>query len=119
MNIIILNIDTVASHRLKYVFEDIDFKCMDKAGLRIDLQGGCVDNAIDRMEQKIIKSGKMNKAQITRYLKPYKERFIKQAIKDGMIENCHYDEYGSYYVDSCLLDDVYTLYYKLGFRLKN
>ena len=102
MNIIILNIDTVASHRLKYVFEDIDFKCMDKAGLRIDLQGGCVDNAIDRMEQKIIKSGKMNKVQITRYLKPYKERCIKQAIKDETIENRHYDEYGSYYVDSCL-----------------
>ena len=102
MNIIILNIDTVASHRLQYVFEDIDFKCMDKAGLRIDLHGGCVDNAINRMEQKIIKSGKMNKAQITHYLKPYKERCIKQAIKDGMIENRHYDEYGSYYVDGCL-----------------
>ncbi len=102
MNIIILNIDTVASHRLQYVFEDIDFKCMDKAGLRLDLQGVCFDGAIYRMEQKIIKSGKMNKAQITHYLRPYKERCIKQAIKDGMIENRHYDEYGSYYVDGCL-----------------
>ena len=64
MNIIILNIDTVASHRLQYVFEDIDFKCMDKAGLRIDLHGGCVDNAINRMEQKIIKSGRMEKLKI-------------------------------------------------------
>lgn len=36
-----------------------------------------------------------------------------------MIESCHYDKYSSYYVDGCLLDDVYTLYYKLGFRLKN
>ena len=98
MNIIILNIDTVASHRLQYVFEDIDFKCMDKAGLRLDLQGVCFDGAIYRMEQKIIKSGKMNKAQITHYLKPYKERCIKQAIKDETIENRHYDEYGSYYV---------------------
>ena len=44
----------------------------DKAVLHIDLQGGCFDNAINRMKQKIIKSGKMNKAQITHYLKPYK-----------------------------------------------
>ena len=43
----------------------------DKAVLLIDLQGGCFDNAINRMKQKIIKSGKMNKAQITHYLKPY------------------------------------------------
>ena len=49
----------------------------DKAVLHIDLQGGCFDNAINRMKQKIIKSGKMNKAQITHYLKPYKERCIK------------------------------------------
>jgi len=89
-------------HTLSYKLDDIDLDCMGKAGLRLDLQGGCFHNAIDRMEQKIIKSGKMNRKQLTRYLNPYKERCIKQAIKDGMIENRHYDEYGSYYVDGCL-----------------
>ena len=89
-------------HTLSYKLDDIDLDCMEKAGLRLDLQGGCFHNAIDRMEQKIIKSGKMNRKQLTRYLNPYKERCIKQAIKDGMIENRHYDEYGSYYVDGCL-----------------
>ena len=110
---------TASPHRLIYSETDLDRECLYKAGLRIDLRGVCMQDAVDRMEQKIIKSGKMNKAQITHYLKPYKERCIKQAIKDETIENRHYDEYGSYYVDSCLLDDVYTLYYKLGFRLKN
>ena len=89
-------------HTLSYKLDDIDLDCMGKAGLRLDLQGGCFHNAIDRMEQKIIKSGKMSRKQLTRYLNPYKERCIKQAIKDGMIENRHYDEYGSYYVDGCL-----------------
>ncbi len=89
-------------HTLSYKLDDIDLDCMGKAGLRLDLQGGCFHNAIDRMEQKIIKSGKMNRKQLTCYLNPYKERCIKQAIKDGMIENRHYDEYGSYYVDGCL-----------------
>lgn len=89
-------------HTLLYELDDIDLDCIERAGLRIDLQGVCFDRAIDRMKQKIIKSGKMNRKQLTRYLNPYKERCIKQAIKDGMIENRHYDEYGSYYVDGCL-----------------
>ena len=67
-------------HTLSYKLDDIDLDCMGKAGLRLDLQGGCFHNAIDRMEQKIIKSGKMNRKQLTRYLNPYKERCIKEAI---------------------------------------
>ena len=98
--ICVLPVFTAASshHTLSYELDDKDVDCMIWAGLRIDLQGRCYDDAIYAMKQKIIKSGKMNKAQITHYLKPYKERCIKQAIKDETIENRHYDEYGSYYV---------------------
>ena len=102
MNIIILNIDTVASHRLQYVFEDIDFKCMIRQFFTLICRGDALIMLSTGMKQKIIKSGKMSRKQLTRYLNPYKERCIKQAIKDGMIENRHYDEYGSYYVDGCL-----------------
>lgn len=109
-------------HTLSYKLDDIDLDCMGKAGLRLDLQGGCFHNAIDRMEQKIIKSGKMNKAQLDHYLKPYKARCTKQVIKDyvktGMIHPDNFQDYGTSYVSDCLADEVYTLYRKLGLKHK-
>lgn len=109
-------------HTLSYKLDDIDLDCMGKAGLRLDLQGGCFHNAIDRMEQKIIKSGKMNKVQLDHYLKPYKARCTKQVIKDyvktGMIHPDNFQDYGISYVSDCLADEVYTLYRKLGLKHK-
>ena len=105
-------------HTLSYKLDDIDLDCMEKAGLRLDLQGGCFHNAIDRMEQKIIKSGKMNRKQLTRYLNPYKERCIKEAIMARNVDPHDFAEYGTADVYGCLLDDVYTLYHKLGFKHK-
>ena len=105
-------------HTLSYKLDDIDLDCMGKAGLRLDLQGGCFHNAIDRMEQKIIKSGKMNRKQLTRYLNPYKERCIKEAIMARNVDPHDFAEYGTADVYGCLLDDVYTLYHKLGFKHK-
>ena len=109
-------------HTLSYKLDDIDLDCMGKAGLRLDLQGGCFHNAIDRMEQKIIKSGKMSRAQLDHYLKPYETRCTKQVIKDyiktGTVAPSDFQAYGTTYVSGCLLDDVYTLYHKLGFKHK-
>ena len=105
-------------HTLSYKLDDIDLDCMGKAGLRLDLQGGCFHNAIDRMEQKIIKSGKMNRKQLTRYLNPYKERCIKEGIMARNGDPHDFAEYGTADVYGCLLDDVYTLYHKLGFKHK-
>ena len=109
-------------HTLLYELDDIDLDCIERAGLRIDLQGVCFDGAIDRMKQKIIKSGKMNKAQLDHYLKPYKARCTKQVIKDyvktGMIHPDNFQDYGTSYVSDCLADEVYTLYRKLGLKHK-
>ena len=112
-----------SSHRtLSYKLDDKDIDCMIWAGLRIDLQGVCFDGAIYRMKQKIIKSGKMNKAQLDHYLKPYKARCTKQVIKDyvktGMIHPDNFQDYGTSYVSDCLADEVYTLYRKLGLKHK-
>ena len=109
-------------HTLSYKLDDIDLDCMGKAGLRLDLQGGCFHNAIDRMEQKIIKSGKMSRAQLDHYLKSYKTRCTKQVIKDlvktGIINPDYFQDYRTYYVNDCLADEVYTLYRKLGLKHK-
>ena len=109
-------------HTLLYELDDIDLDCIERAGLRIDLQGVCFDRAIDRMKQKIIKSGKMNKAQLDHYLKSYKTRCTKQVIKDlvktGIINPDYFQDYRTYYVSDCLADEVYTLYRKLGLKHK-
>ena len=55
---------TASPHRLIYSETDLDRECLYKAGLRIDLRGVYMQDAVDRMEQKIIKSGKMNKAKL-------------------------------------------------------
>ena len=122
--ICVLPVFTAASshHTLSYELDDKDVDCMERAGLRIDLQGVCFDRAIDRMKQKIIKSGKMNKVQLDHYLKPYKARCTKQVIKDyvktGMIHPDNFQDYGISYVSDCLADEVYTLYRKLGLKHK-
>ena len=109
-----------SSHRLEYKYDDIDKECVDRAGTRIDLQGVCMQDAIGRMKQKIIKSGKMTKAQLHRYLKPYQKRCTKKITKEmvdtEMIDSRDFDAYGKSYVYDCLVDDVYTLYRKLGFK---
>lgn len=51
---------------------------MDNEGLRVDLQGVRFDNAIYRMTQEIIKSGKMSEPRLDHYLKPYKARCTKK-----------------------------------------
>ena len=120
----VLPVFTAASshHTLLYELDDKDIDCMMRAGHDFDLQGVCFDRAIYRMKQKIIKSGKMNKAQLDHYLKPYKARCTKQVIKDyvktGMIHPDNFQDYGTSYVSDCLADEVYTLYRKLGLKHK-
>ena len=64
-------------------------------------------------------SGKMTKAQLYRYLEPYQKRCTKKITKEmvdtKMIDSRDFDAYGKSYVYDCLVDDVYTLYRKLGF----
>ena len=122
--ICVLPVFTAASshHTLSYELDDKDVDCMIWAGLRIDLQGRCYDDAIYAMKQKIIKSGKMSRAQLDHYLKPYETRCTKQVIKDyiktGMIHPDNFQDYGTSYVSDCLADEVYTLYRKLGLKHK-
>ena len=109
-------------HTLSYELDNMDVDCMIWAGLRVDLQGVCFDGAIYRMKQKIIKSGKMNKAQLDHYLKPYKARCTKQVTKDyiktGLVAPSDFQDYGTSYVSDCLAGEVYTLYRKLGLKHK-
>mgnify|MGYP007113399406 CR=1 FL=1 len=122
--ICVLPVFTAASshHTLSYELDDKDVDCMIWAGLRIDLQGRCYDDAIYAMKQKIIKSGKMSRAQLDHYLKPYETRCTKQVIKDlvktGIINPDYFQDYRTYYVNDCLADEVYTLYRKLGLKHK-